>query len=254
MLRLTFRPDTPRVDARVEIHLEGERIGQLSEDPRDAVSAFVHEHKLRFKLFPAAGPAAVGVRDLPFAVAETVQRYLDGNLWTAVADEGSGLAFFNRGEMGSVREVDGGFSLPLAFAMNYIWGTRMLRGDFAYEFAVLPFTGGWQQADLPREALAYGFPLATVTGAPAAGPLGPEVSFLDVGGRGVLLSALYSERGHVLARVFESQGREAAATLSLLRGGARLREVDLRGRDLGPVDGTLSLRAWQLRTVRIDPE
>ncbi len=252
-LRLTFRPDTPLVEAHAEIHFEGERIGLLSDDRRDAVSAFVHEHKLRFRLFPAVSAGAVGVRDLPFAVAETNERYVEGNHWTAEADANGGVAFFNRGEMGSVREKDGAFSLPLAFAMHYIWGTRMLRGDFAYEFAVLPFSGGWPHADLQRQALAYGFPFASVIGSPTAGALGEEVRFFDVGEEGVLLSALYSQDGHVLARVHESQGRPAVAPLRTLHGPADLREVDLRGRALGPVGETLALRPWQFRTVRIDP-
>ena len=42
--------------------------------------------------------------------------------------------------------------------MHYIWGTRMLMGDFAYEFAVAPFAGEWRQAELHRHALAYDFP------------------------------------------------------------------------------------------------
>jgi hypothetical protein len=43
--------------------------------------------------------------------------------------------------MGSLRESDRDFSLPLAYAMYYIWGTRMLDGDFCYEFAIYPFAG-----------------------------------------------------------------------------------------------------------------
>ncbi len=253
-LRLTFRPDTPRIDARVELHLEGERMGLLSDDRRDAVSAFVHEHKLRFKLYPAVGERAVGVRDLPFAVAETGQRYVEGNDWTAVADEGGGVAFLNRGEMGSVREEDGAFSLVLAFAMHYIWGTRMLEGEFAYEFAALPFSGAWSEAALPRQAQDYGFPLVTLGGPPGDGTLGEEARFLDVEGDGVLLSALYPEGDHVLARVFESQGRAATASLRSRLVKASLREVDLRGREAGPVGETLSLRPWQFRTLRLDVE
>jgi alpha-mannosidase len=253
-LRLTFRADTPRVDARVEPHFEGERIGLLSDDPRDAVSAFVHEHKLRFKLYPAVGERAVGVRDLPFAVGETGQRYVEGNDWTAVADESGGIAFLNRGEMGSIREDDGAFSLVLAFAMHYIWGTRMLEGDFAYEFAVLPFRGAWSEALLPRQALDYGFPLATLAGPAGDGTLGAEVPFLDVAGDGVLLSALYPEGDHVVARVFESRGRGATASIRSRRGSLSLHEVDLRGREVGPAGETLSLRPWQFRTVRLDVE
>jgi hypothetical protein len=110
-LEIRFRPDTSRLDCRVSFHFEGEKIGRLSDDPRDAWSAFVHEDKLRFKLFPATGPDVIGVRDLPFAISETTNRYVEGLYWAALADHHLGVAFFNRGAMGSVREADGGFSL-----------------------------------------------------------------------------------------------------------------------------------------------
>ena len=58
-----------------------------------------------------------------------------------MTDGQTGLGVLNRGTMGSVRERDGSFSVPLAFAVYYIWGTRMLNGDFTYEFAWYPFTG-----------------------------------------------------------------------------------------------------------------
>ena len=69
-----------------------------------------------------------------FAVAETEDNYVNGNYWTALTDGRAGVAFLNRGSMGSVREPNSGFSLPLAFAMYSIWGTRMLNGEFSYDF------------------------------------------------------------------------------------------------------------------------
>jgi hypothetical protein len=47
---------------------------QIRNQPCYAVSGFVHEQKLRFKLFPAAVDKAFGLRDLLFAVAETPAR------------------------------------------------------------------------------------------------------------------------------------------------------------------------------------
>jgi hypothetical protein len=108
---LTAHAETPRLD------LSGQKIGQVSTNVRDGASCFVHEQKLRFKLFPATSRSAVGIRDLPFAIAETTNRYVEGNYWTALADGQSGVAVFNRGTMGSVREEDGSFSVPLAYAM-----------------------------------------------------------------------------------------------------------------------------------------
>jgi hypothetical protein len=250
---IVFRSDTARLDCRVLFHLEGQRIGQLSNQPRDAVSAFVHEQKLRFKAYPAVSGQAVGVRDLPFAIVETGNPYVEGNYWSALTDHRMGLAYFNRGAMGSVREADGGFSIPLAHAMYYIWGTRMLRGDYSYEFALYPFLGGWKEADLHRKALEYSFPVPTASGNAGDGVLGDAVSLMETDLRNVILSALYSQDGKILVRMYEYQGLGGTALLKYNRGGARLRETDMLGDNEREVADPLSFQPWQIRTVRLDP-
>jgi len=248
---LTFHADTPRLDCRAKFHLAGQKLGRVSTDQRDGASGFVHEQKLRFKFFPATAGQAIGIRDLPFAIAETTNRYVEGNYWTALTDGQTGWAVFNRGTMGSVREGDDGFSVPLAFAMYYIWGTRMLNGDFTYEFALYPFDGDWRRPDLHRRALEYNFPTVSMVTAPGAGKLDAEVRLLDVDSENVLLAALYPEGGRILARLYEYQGHAGKATLAPTNGTARLEEVDLLGSNAHPVASPLTLRAWQIRTVRV---
>jgi hypothetical protein len=249
---LTARPDSPRIDCRVKFQFNSQRIGVLSENKRDAHSAFVHEEKLRFKMFPAVGDAAVGIRDLPFVISETRDRYVEGNYWTAISDGQTGVAVFNRGTMGSVREPDGGFSLPLAHAMFYIWNTRMLTGEFQYEFALFPFTGPWSAAGLHRRALEYNAPLAASYFPAGDGSFGSELRLFAVDSPDVLATALYTESGNVHVRLWEHSGKGARARLRYLRGRARLTEVDLAGRRLGPADRTLDFRPWQFRTVRME--
>jgi hypothetical protein len=251
-LEITFRSDTPQLDCRVDFHFEGQKIGQLSSQPRDAVSGFVHEQKLRFKLFPAAVDKAAGVRDLPFAVAETNGRYVEGVYWNALSGNPTGVAFFNRGTMGSVREADGGFSIPMAHAMYYIWGTRMLRGDFRYEFVIYPFLGNWKEADLHRKALAYNFPAVSISGKPGNGSLGDEVRLLEMDSQSVILSALYSQDGKIYARMYEYQGRSGSTSLQYRRGSAQLYEVNLMGSEKGSLANPLNFQPWQIRTFRID--
>ena len=65
--------------------------------------------------------------------------------------------------------------------MYYIWGTRMLTGDFIYEFAVFPFAGEWRQADLHLHELAYNFPVVCASGQPGAGRLGNTLQPLATG-------------------------------------------------------------------------
>lgn len=251
-LELIARPDSPRLDFRVNFQFDGQRIGVLSDNKRDAHSAFVHEEKLRFQMLPAAGEGAVGIRDLPFVISETRDRYVEGNYWTALSDGQTGVAVFNRGTMGSVREPDGGFSVPLAHAMFYIWNTRMLTGEFQYEFALYPFTGDWRAAGLHRRALEYNAPLSASHFPAGDGSLGAELKLFAVDSPDVLATALYSEGGKVHVRLWEHTGRGARATLRYLPGRARLTEIDLAGRVLGPAEGRLNFRPWQFRTIRVE--
>ncbi len=246
---LRLRVDSPRLDYRVKFEFEEQKIGRVSENKRDSVSPFVHEEKLRFKVFPATGDA-IGVRDLPFAVAETPDRYVQGNYWTALAGPQSGVAFFNRGAMGAVREADGGFSLPLAYSMYYIWGTRMLKGEFGYEFAVWPFSGAWKDADLHRRALEYNYPMPACAGEAGDGSRGEVAMPVEVGSEDVIATALYSKAGKVYVRMFEHRGKAAQAALR--RAGGSTVEVDLTGRPVGAAGARLDFRPWQIRTVRLD--
>ncbi len=248
---IQFRGDTPRLDCRATFHFEGEKLGQLSDDRRDSRSPFVHERKLRFKVFPVLGPGAVGVRDLPFAVSETTNRYVEGIYWTALSGANQGLAFFNRGTMGTVRENDGGFSIPLAYSMYYIWGTRILNGDFSYEFAIEPFTGGRREADLHRRALAYNFPVVSVLGTPGDGTLGQTVQPLELGSGNILLSALYPENGRVYARLYECSGQSGQATARLRNGSGTFSLTDLLGTPGRPVSFPVPFHPWQFQTFAI---
>ena len=83
---------------------------------------FAHDTKVRFKMSPRITGSPVGVRDLPFVVAETPDKWVQRVYWTLLTDNRIGLAFFNRGAMGSAREADGGFSLPFLYSGTYKWG------------------------------------------------------------------------------------------------------------------------------------
>jgi alpha-mannosidase len=250
-LELTIRADSPRLDFQVQLDFDGQKIGLLSDNKKDSRSAFVHEHKLRLKLFPEVGAGAVGVRDLPFGVAETSERYVNGNYWTAVGDGKAGVAFFNRGTMGSVREADGGFSVPLAHAMYYVWGTRMLKGRFTYQLAVYPFTGDWQEQDLHGKALEYNYRLVSICTEPGDGSLGNEVRLVEAGSANVVVSAFYTKDRQTFVRMYEYAGHDGAASVKYLRGAARVTEVDLSGREGEAVYTAMRFRPWQIRTVRI---
>ncbi len=251
-LEMKFYRENPRIDCWMRFRFAGEKIGRVTKDVRDSVSGFVHEDKLRFKLFPVLREETVGVRDLPFAVSETTDRYVNGLYWTAVADGDKGIAVFNRGTMGAVRERDGGFSIPLAYAAYYIWGTRMLSGDFEYEFALYPFTGKWTSADLHRYAVEYNFPLVGAAAPAANGSLGATFQPVRARSDGALVSALYSRSGKTYARAYEYRGAKGKVSVDGAKGQPRLTEVDLAGHDLGALAGTFTVKPWEIKTIKLE--
>ena len=240
---------SPRLDLRVRFDFDGQKIGAVTDDPRDATSAFVHEEKLRFKMFPAVEPTAVGVRDLPFVISETQEAYVNGIYWAAVSDGRAGLAVFNRGCMGCVRESDGGFAVPVAFANSYIWGTRMLSGEFVYEFSLWPFEGPWQEAALHRHALEYNLPCAALGCEPGNGEVGETFQPFMFAAENVSLSALYPHAGHVYLRLYEHSGHSADVQVRTWKD-QPLTEVNLAEEVLAGAQSSAAFRRWQIRTFR----
>ncbi len=251
-LEMKFYRESPRIDCWMRFRYAGQKIGRVTEDVRDGASGFVHEDKLRFKMFPSFSADAVGVRDLPFAVSETTDPYINGLYWTAIAGAGKGVAVFNRGTMGAVRERDGGFSIPLAYASYYIWGTRMLSGDFEYEFALYPFTGVWSAGELHRRAVEYNFPAVGAAAVSADGPLGQTFRPVQVESADAIVSALYHRNGKTYVRLYEYRGRAGELSLGYTAGKAAMTQVDLAGRDIGTAPSILSVKPWQVTTVKID--
>ena len=248
---MTVYEDNPRIDCRVRFDFNGQMIGLLSEDKGDAHSPFVHEEKLRFKMFPAIDTAGTGIRDLPFTIAETQNKYLEGNYWTALSNGQSGIAYFNNGNMGSVREKDSSFSIPLAFSMYYIWGTRILYGPFTYEFALLPFNGTWKEADLHRKALEYAFMPQAIQTKPGNGSMGTTVAKIEIeADKDIIMTALYPENGKVVARLFKSCAESNTSGVNLKIGGSQLISTRLDGQVISDIVGKTLLYPWEIKTFR----
>lgn len=241
--------DDSRIECKASFDINGEKIGLLSENQRDAHSPFVHEQKLRFKLFPGLQQQAIqGARDLPFAISATSDSIVQGNYWTAISDGSKGMAYFNKGTMGSIREADGSFSIPLAYAMYYVWGTRMLNGTYSYEFALYPFAGSWQQADLHRKAITYNYPVPFVQAPVSSGKKEPFFQLLNPKVNDPILSALYTEKGKVIARFYEGDGRKSQLNLLSKNKNYVINEIELNGDVRQKVKEETSFEPWQIKT------
>ena len=265
----TFYAHTRRIDWRSEIEFAGQWVGRPKQPPAEStpplspgkgnypetVTAFNdHEYKLRLRFFPGVGSIGLtGVRDLPFHIAVTDDPYVEGLYWTAVTDGRVGLALFNRGLMGSVREKDGAFASVLAFSLPYVWSTRSLAGEYRYELGIYPFEGDWRQADLHRRALEYNFPCPTREVIEEGAYLGESWTPCRFEGQGAaMLSALYTKQGRTYARFCEYGGGQAEVSLDWLGEPVSFTLTDMREREGGVVGRRLLLEPWQVQTVRLD--
>jgi alpha-mannosidase len=249
---ITIYEDSPVIDCHVSFDFNGQKIGLVSNDLRDSHSPFVHEEKLRFKFYPYLTDSIVSVRDLPFAISETPDKNVEGNYWTAISDGKTGIAYFNKGNMGSIREKDGSFSIPLAYSMYYIWGTRILNGTYTYDFAIYPFPGNWKEADLHKKAIEYNFPALHLETNPGNGRLGNKVDLLKTDCDNIILSALYNSDDKLFFRFYEYEGKDVIARISVNRKVPEIIEVDLDGNRKGKVKEQLRFKPYQIKTLMID--
>jgi len=263
-----FYRHTRRIDWRGEVTFAGEWIGRPKEPlpadgilpehedaPQTVTGWNDHEYKLRLRFYPYhATPTMIGIRDLPFHIAETSDRYIQGLYWTAVSDGQIGLALFNCGLMGSVYEGDGALSAVLAFSLPYVWGTRRLRGTYSYALGILPFEDDWRAADLHRQAIEYNFPFVAQREATGQGALGDTwTPYRERADGQALLSALYTRNGDLYARYYEYGGRMAQVAGEWFGQPMDLQAVTLREEPLGRLGWRADLAPWQVQTVRIVP-
>jgi len=250
-LQLKIMEESAQIDCKVTIRLDSQRIGALSDNKREITSAFLHEKKLRFKFFPNLDNSVKGVKDLPFVIAETDDKYIQGNYWTAIEDNKKGIAVFNKGTMCLTNEEDGGNSVPLIYAMYYIWGTRMLKGDYTFEFALYPYDVNQKRADLHKKALAYNFPFVSKTGATGNGRIDQEFQIFDKQLDQVILSALYIDNGKIITRFYNCDKEESKSIIASQLDDIELMEVDLKGNKINSVKEKVIFKPWQFRTFEL---
>ncbi len=250
-IQLKIEVDSPLLDWKVTTQLDSQRIGELSDNQRESVSPFIHEKKLRFKFYSNLDNPSRGIRDLPFVIAETNDKYIQGNYWTAVEDNTKGMAVFNKGTMCLVNEEDGGNSIPLIYAMYYIWGTRMLKGEYEYEFVLLPYTGNWRTAEIHKKAISYNFPFIYKTTNSQNGTYGPDLKILDIQSNDVILSALYINNGKVITRMYDCSGSQSEISIVNRINSDRIVETDLTGNKINEVGDTITFGPWQIKTFEL---
>jgi len=256
--RITVYDYLPRIDFECTFAFNNERIGKISADnttlrrKNDAPCA--HEEKLRIRFYPlVARQDAYGIYDHPFCIAQTSNRVIQGNYWTALSDGQTGLAILNKGTMGSIVEDNGAFSVPLAYALDKDWHPKLLEGDFTFEISIVPFEGLWKDADIVKHAMEFNFPCIPVNARLKALPDPIKRSAIALSSGSVMLSALYNHHGQTYARFCETLGSASEVKLTLAKSNRLGPEVNLNHKPIGPKPGkTSKFKPWQIRTFAIE--
>ena len=125
-----------------------------------------------------------------------------------------------------------------------------MHGPNACDYAVLPHRGDWRAAELYAAADAFLVPLERArASAVSSRTLPPSGTALEVDGAEV--SAVTRDPGGLVLRVFRTEPGEGAVTVT--QGGlpARGWVIDLRGAPVSTFEGSLTMRPWEILTLRL---
>ena len=124
-----------------------------------------------------------------------------------------------------------------------------LQRPVAFDYALLPHTGAWTDADLYEAADELLVPLERARGG-GGGDREPAGQALSV--TGAVVSALTREAGGVSVRCFNPTRTPATARLERAGEPVTGWVVDLLGAPLEPFTGDVALRPAEIVTLRID--
>ena len=176
-------------------------------------------------LFPSSLPRGQGVHEIPFGVVEHPEGVeCPAQNWIDQSDGVHGLALLNRGLPGN-NIADGTLLLSLlrsATIGGYGYGGGFEPGmgsdsglelgkEFSFDYALLPHSGSWSEANVVRQALEFNQPLLAVSAAPHPGALPRRWGAVSVVAANVVVSAFkVAEDGKGLVlRLYETAGTAA---------------------------------------------
>lgn len=282
---MRFNGNSPRIDCKAKFEMHGEHVGKIGEkaglNKAVTVNGHIHETKLCLNMNLCLEKDRKMMRDLPYSISEwngAVRKtedywyekdkiiidtevskeesfnsvtYLDGVYWVALKDSKNGFAVMNRGCMGSV--VSGNkLSLPLLYSNEYMCGTVILDGVYDNEFALLPYSSDVADAQIHRNAVAYIYPPIVEKAEKGEGEFKEfTIASLESNGGEVIMTTAYPENDAVLVRFCNYSDEQSDCVFSSAIGKVTA-ETDLLGNELAEIhNGKMSLRPWEIKTVKI---
>jgi len=244
-LNVRFYHQLARIDLSWDFHFDKASIGTFFDD----------DSKLLVR-WPLAFESRI-FHDIPFGVIqERADRPFFPTSWTDLSDGETGLAFFHQGtpnhwvhdrtlfnllawgeQTDAIHNGLGRYQWPKAF-------DQRLHGRHTIHQAVLPHTGDWRSADLPRAARDVHTALPAFLETPHLGDLPPSLTVLALTDAELAATAVQAVDDRVICRVYAAYGRGAmvrAAAYGLREAELRLISGEMRA---GP--GPAALEAYQI--------
>ncbi len=284
-LVMKLRGDSPRIDCKTRFRINNEKIGLIGDkaglEKSITVNGHLHENKLCLNMSLALDKSRKMFRDQPYSVSEwngavrvtedywykkdriiideevspeesfASSTYLNGIYWVCLRDENMGVAFMNRGCMGSV--VRGNkVSLPLVYSNEYMCGTVILDGVYDDEFSIVPFDSTLENTELHKIAVSYNYPPVVAKIAGGEGDL-QELQFAQLEGcdDSVIMTAAYPENDYLLMRFCNYSDNSTEGKISV-NNSVVCCETDLLGNDTEKIEnGILHFAPWEIKTIKL---
>lgn len=283
---MKLRNGEKRIDCRSAFTVKGEHIGRTDitqgKPAPLTVNGHHHEDKLCFTMNVCVDNGRAMLRDLPFSLSEwngalrkteeywypddriiydeevskeesfNNTTYYHGIYWLGIKDKDGGIAVFNKGSMGCALKGNC-LRIPLIYSNLYLCGDRILDGAYTSEFALYPLGASDSEADIHRRALEYEYPVISAYVPYGKGDM-KEYSIADINcyDSEVILTALYPEEDHLLARFCNFSDKDASVTFTPTAGKLTC-ETDLLGNPLKEIEkDSLSFTPWEIKTVKIE--
>ena len=281
--KMQLNANSKRIDFKTKFDVQGQKVGRTDithgKPAPLTVNGHHHEDKICFVMNPCLKKDRKMFRDLPYSLSEwngalrkteeywypddriildvdvspeesfNATTYFHGIYRVSLKDDTYGIAVFNKGCMG-VAVSGNKVHIPLIYSNEYLCGDRILNGVFENEFSVFPFESELSEAELHKKTLSYAYATSALV-LPAGNGDMTELSFATVNGdKNVILTALYPEENHILARFCNFSDTEEAIDFNMATGKVTA-ETDLLGNETKAVSNMLSFKPWEIKTVKI---
>ena len=180
------------------------------------------DQHVRYRVaFPTTMKDGRNFQEIPFGAIERPQNAeFPAQNWMDYSDGQHGIALINRGLPGN--NVAGGTLLLSLLrsvriqAYNTVGGFEGQGSDsglelgkqFSFQYALLPHSGDWRQAEIYRAGLEFNNPLVIHKDVPHAGNLPAEWGLVEVSPANVVMSALKPSKDETMViRVYEASGQ-----------------------------------------------